>query len=483
MPELLPFLKKRGMDIMSLVFHGMSKEKVIEWLKDKGIIGKPVQAEGGYVVNVRDKDDFVDGSIRDIGWYESVTAAVGLLSPALQKSVMKRVPDRFAIDAEKLHFLEDLDITEVTLTKAPCVGKMAEFSILKSASAPQINEVVPISKVDKKQQIVGAYVTVPDVPDWEGSMVSSEHVEKAAHSFMKNMSHRSHQGSGTGHEHSRFEGIGHPVESFVDREGIHGIKGGWWLETHVTCEKTWECVEKGEIIGYSLGGNARKVPAAMTPPLAKSEIPADEISFFRRMKNYLMGEVAAEKAGQSQKTEQETKIQEEEMTLELLKKLNCTPAQLEELVKAGVDIEKAAEHMEGLLKAVKMSFALEREGASIVGLMNIVRNGEYGKYVDPQVIPKDTRKSEPEPAPVKKSTPADELKKRDEIIEKLMKANEDLISRFDNARQTRKSDPYAPAVNTDTDNFDDDDGDYSIADGMDFSVSSAKQIVKSMTKQ
>lgn len=175
------------------------------------------------------------------------------------------------------NYLKDIDVREVTLCKSPVQGGSSKFSIIKSKDPlPALKEgqenlefFVPIIKSDKAKKLVYGYVLVPNedqfvsegkVEDSQGDIITHAEVEKAAHSFLKNMSDRIHKGSGTGLQHIFFDDIGYPVESYVDTDGVHGRKGGWVVGTKITSDRVWDAIEKGEITGYSMGGTGYRRP-------------------------------------------------------------------------------------------------------------------------------------------------------------------------------------------------------------------------------
>lgn len=171
---------------------------------------------------------------------------------------------------KKFNYLKDIDVREVTLCKSPVQGDSSKFNIIKAADELQLQEgqeeldfFVPITKASKSKRLVYGYVLVPnedqfekngDVDDNHGDIITKEEVEKAAHSFLRNMSARNQKGSGTGLQHIFFDDIGFPVESYVDVDGKHGRSGGWVVGTKITDDGVWDAIDKGEITGYSMGG-------------------------------------------------------------------------------------------------------------------------------------------------------------------------------------------------------------------------------------
>jgi 2'-5' RNA ligase len=289
----LYFFQKNGLQIHAISFDRkeFSKKSVDQFLIQKELdISTLVEKNGQFSVVLRPESQFLAGSLRDVMLRDGMSATVGSLKKEfLQKHVIeKRLPDRFSISGD-LFKLTDLDIDEVTLTAAPAVGKMAEFLIMKSLNAEENNLSfsVPICKIDIKKQQVGGYVLVPNLPDIQKDFAEPADIESGCHSFLKNLALGLQKGSGTGHEHAVFKGIGFPVESFMDHTGVHGVPGGWFLMVKVSNPDVWNRVEKGEIVGFSVGGKGKRTPFPITPENLISKT-ADEAGLFEQFKQFLM---------------------------------------------------------------------------------------------------------------------------------------------------------------------------------------------------
>jgi len=133
---------------------------------------------------------------------------------------------------------------EELIDNKPCERPVAKFNI---------------SKIDKKQQIVGGVVYEPDEIDTQGDYADAKEIEKAQIRFMEKYAtdtkrvRISHKGK------KLFFPI---VESFIpEHDTIKGDKplkvGSWWLEMKVTNTEVWKLIEDGTLTGFSMGGRAK----------------------------------------------------------------------------------------------------------------------------------------------------------------------------------------------------------------------------------
>lgn len=159
--------------------------------------------------------------------------------------------------------IDEVESVEVTLCHDPAVAG-AKFRIIRSAGEEN-NQTQTIgmhfqrvAKANKyKQQVLG-YVSTPWLEDWYGDVMDPESIERAAHSFLKNLSNHNVEGNGVGEEHKRFWSNAHVVESFVDRDGaVGGIPGGWWMNIQVTEPETWNKILNEGYTGFSLGSQVK----------------------------------------------------------------------------------------------------------------------------------------------------------------------------------------------------------------------------------
>lgn len=233
------------------------------WLVGKGF-DSDVELEdqaGQWFAQLRPADSFVADSEREI-LTDGALIRVGLDAAAVQKGAINPLPT-FA--PEQLRNLGALDIRETTLTENPILDVMAAIRVVKAAGEPEgepIQKAAPFVEIESDQRIVGGYVLVPNVPDHQGDIVPASEVEPAAHSLLSNIAKGRALGGGVGLEHQDWDGVGCIVSSFVDHAGVHGIPGGWYVETLVERDDVWERVEKGMrgepggLRGYSIGGGA-----------------------------------------------------------------------------------------------------------------------------------------------------------------------------------------------------------------------------------
>lgn len=176
---------------------------------------------------------------------------------------------------ERLYEISDLDIIEITLTKSPAIPEasflLAKSSVKKSRDkqlflksyykGQSANSMMPFIKADIGEQILWAYVLIPDKADLQGDSISKEEIKKARNRFMKNLSEGNIKKSAVGWEHQKWDKtFGYPVESFIDYDGKYfdnGIPGAWAVGIKLG-DEMWERYLSGNIKGFSIGGFYRK---------------------------------------------------------------------------------------------------------------------------------------------------------------------------------------------------------------------------------
>ena len=116
-----------------------------------------------------------------------------------------------------------------------------------------------ITKIDKKQHIVGGVVYEPDEVDTQGDYADKKEIEKAMYRFMEKYA--------TNTKRIRINHKGKKyffpiIESFIPdhdiTKGGQKLKAGtWWLMIKVPDEKIWKDIESGNLTGFSMGGRAK----------------------------------------------------------------------------------------------------------------------------------------------------------------------------------------------------------------------------------
>jgi hypothetical protein len=107
-------------------------------------------------------------------------------------------------------------------------------------------------KRDDAKRIVMGEVLVPDVVDKQDDVMTAAEIEKAAHGYLAGV----HKGTAyVGRQHiEKADEDTVIVESFIARPGDPDFPEGSWVMAVRCSESDWECVEKGEITGFSVGG-------------------------------------------------------------------------------------------------------------------------------------------------------------------------------------------------------------------------------------
>ena len=110
-----------------------------------------------------------------------------------------------------------------------------------------------IVKTDSETHYVTGVVYEPMVEDAQGDCMTADEIRKAAHWFAKNG-----RGIDIQHNYEKFEKA-EVVESWIapadfeiNKEKIK--KGSWLMTVEITDQDVWSAVEKGEITGFSMGG-------------------------------------------------------------------------------------------------------------------------------------------------------------------------------------------------------------------------------------
>ncbi len=143
-------IEKNGLHIQQIHFSKdkFSVDKAREFLATKNLDISNLAEEGSFFVSiVKDIAKFIPNSIRNINFREGIRMTVGLMRQEIKKSYSE-----LDLKADDINELYDMDITEITLTGSPAIGKAGCIQIMKSASAKPEHDFVwscPIAKVDK----------------------------------------------------------------------------------------------------------------------------------------------------------------------------------------------------------------------------------------------------------------------------------------------------------------------------------------------
>lgn len=155
-------------------------------------------------------------------------------------------------------FLKDIRVQFISLVKNGANGKTIIF---KSADKEDFQHVrqVSIAKRDEAKRMVYGIVYAPDSEDTQGDMTNAEEIEKAAHQFMADLNARQVD---KGHDYDPKDGV-FVAESWIVRKSDPLFPaepaGSWAVGIKVNNDEIWQQVEKGEIQGLSMAGEALRI--------------------------------------------------------------------------------------------------------------------------------------------------------------------------------------------------------------------------------
>ena len=142
------------------------------------------------------------------------------------------------------------------------IGNRAHGYPSQGALVSKESRIVPISKVDRKKQIVYGVVLEPDSVDEQGDTMTAQDIENTAHEYMR-------KSRVVGDRHSK-QLDAYPVESYIAPQdmvfeiGTYGPQvvkqGSWVLGVKVNDPAMWQKVEDGEYTGFSIGGFGKRTP-------------------------------------------------------------------------------------------------------------------------------------------------------------------------------------------------------------------------------
>lgn len=156
---------------------------------------------------------------------------------------------------EKAREIKDAKISFVSLVDKAANKK--QFLITKAENGQaDFTAYGRIVKTDSENHYVTGVVYEPLVEDAHGDFMSEEEIIKAAHWFAKNGNNVDVQ-----HSFEPLEGAA-VVENWIAKADFkiddEEIKKGTWLITvEVSDDSVWNSIEKGEITGFSMGGQGK----------------------------------------------------------------------------------------------------------------------------------------------------------------------------------------------------------------------------------
>lgn len=114
---------------------------------------------------------------------------------------------------------------------------------------------VSFKKADDELQIVWGEVYVPDIPDSDGDFMVRDEIRKMAHDFIRG----GRQAMVDVQHDNQLYGSA-VVESFIVRDDdTLFIPGSWVVGVHIPSDEIWGQVKKGELNGFSMQADARRV--------------------------------------------------------------------------------------------------------------------------------------------------------------------------------------------------------------------------------
>lgn len=132
---------------------------------------------------------------------------------------------------------------------------------------------LPVTKLDKANQIVYGVVYEPYAIDTDGETISKEHVALMAWDFISSGYYTK-----IDIQHNFKESGATVVESFVTRKGDPDFPEDSWVLGVQVPDAIWEQVLSGELNGFSLAGPASKTPAKVITEIEKQIVGITEKS-------------------------------------------------------------------------------------------------------------------------------------------------------------------------------------------------------------
>lgn len=149
--------------------------------------------------------------------------------------------------------LSDIQISHISLVKAGANGRT--FLFKSKDEEPKHEVIVQLVKQDTKKGIVYGIVYEPDKVDSQGDTANAEEIEKAAYAFMK-----ARNTLNVDRQHNFDNVDAYVAESWIVKENdpvFPDAVGAWAVAIKVEDEAIKSQIEKGEIKGLSMAGDAK----------------------------------------------------------------------------------------------------------------------------------------------------------------------------------------------------------------------------------
>jgi len=132
---------------------------------------------------------------------------------------------------------------------------------------------LPVTKIDKDNQIVYGVVYEPYAIDTDGETITKDHVAKMAWDFISNGYY-----ANIDIQHNFEKSGACVVESFITRKGDPDFPEDSWVMGVKVPDTVWEQILSGELNGFSLAGPSSKSPARVLVEIDKQIVGITENS-------------------------------------------------------------------------------------------------------------------------------------------------------------------------------------------------------------
>lgn len=149
--------------------------------------------------------------------------------------------------------LSDINISHISLVKAGANGRT--FLFKSKEEEPKHEVIVQLVKQDTKKGIVYGIVYEPEKVDSQGDIANAEEIEKAAYAFMKA---RNTLNVDTQHDFNNVNA--YVAESWIVKANdpiFPDAVGAWAVAIKVEDDALKQAIEKGDIAGLSMAGDAK----------------------------------------------------------------------------------------------------------------------------------------------------------------------------------------------------------------------------------